>query len=206
MTPPPSNPQSRASTSAETKESGQESLTQRVIGEFEKYAVISVYLWMFFAAFGLYKRELLHQQDDSLWQQGFAILNALIFGKVLLIAQALKLGKRLERLAPVWSVLGKSLIFAILLIVFHLAEEAIRLWFKGQPVSTAFAEFAGTPFGLWTYAAIFFVVLIPLLAFQEAARILGSGPLWHLFLRGNRKRFRLIEEQSQPSQGEATPR
>jgi hypothetical protein len=45
-----------------------------------------------------------------------------------------------------------------------------------------------------TYAAIFFVALIPFFAFQEAARILGSGALWNLFFRGGGERFRLIED------------
>jgi hypothetical protein len=91
-------------------------------------------------------------------------------------------------------VLGKSLIFAILLVAFHIVEEAIRAWFKSQPLSAAFADLGGTLSGLLTYAAIFFVALIPLFAFQEAARILGGGALWSLFFRAGDKRFRLIED------------
>jgi hypothetical protein len=91
-------------------------------------------------------------------------------------------------------VLGKSLIFAILLVAFHIVEEAIRAWFKSQPLSAAFADLGGTLSGLSTYAAIFFVALIPLFAFQEAARILGGGALWNLFFRAGEKRFRLIED------------
>jgi hypothetical protein len=43
-----------------------------------------------------------------------------------LIGEALDVGKVLERGALVCVVLGKSLIFAILLLAFHIAEEAIR--------------------------------------------------------------------------------
>jgi hypothetical protein len=46
----------------------------------------------------------------SVWQHGFALINALIFGKIILIAQALEVGKSLERRALLWIVLGKSLI------------------------------------------------------------------------------------------------
>jgi hypothetical protein len=49
----------------------------------------------------------------SVWQQGFAIVNALIFGKVILVGEALKVGKGLERRALVWAVLGKSPIFFV---------------------------------------------------------------------------------------------
>jgi hypothetical protein len=107
---------------------------------------------------------------------------------------SLPLGKGLERRALVWVVLGKSLIFAILLLAFHIAEEAIRAWFEGQPLSASLADFGGSLPGLVTYAAIFFVALIPFFAFQEAARVLGGGALWNLFFRGGEVRFRLIED------------
>jgi hypothetical protein len=111
-----------------------------------------------------------------------------------LIGRALEVGKGLERRALVWVLVGRSLIFAILLLAFHVAEEAVRAWFKGQPLSASFADFGGSLPGLVAYAAIFFVALIPFFASQEAARILGGGALWNLFFRGGEERFRLIED------------
>jgi hypothetical protein len=172
---------------------GKRNLRERALGELEKYAVIAVYLWLLFALFGLHK-QLVQGHGVSVWQQGFAIVNAVIFGKVILIGQALEVGKSLERRALVWVVLGKSLIFAILLLAFHIAEGALRAWFKGQPLSASLADFGGSVPALVTYAAIFLVALIPFFAFQEAARVLGSGALWNLFFRGGEERFRLIED------------
>ena len=144
------------------------------------------------ALFSLHK-QLIQGHGITIWQQGFAVVNALIFGKVILIGQALEVGKGLERHALVWGMLGKSLTFAILLLAFHIAEEAIRAVFKGQPLSASFADFGGSLPGLVTYAAIFFVALILFFAFQEAARVLGGGALWNLFFRAGEQRFRLIE-------------
>jgi hypothetical protein len=177
-----------------TVEAGsKKSLKQGALSELEKYAIITVYLWLLFALFSLH-RQLVQGHGVSVWQQGFAIVNALIFGKVILIGEALKVGKGLERRALAWVVLGKSLIFAILLLAFHITEEAIRAWFKGQPLAAGIADFGGSVSTLVTYAAIFFVALIPFFAFQEAARILGGGALWNLFFRGGEHRFRLIED------------
>jgi hypothetical protein len=177
-----------------TVEAGsKKSLKERALGELEKYAVITAYLWLLCALFSLHK-QLVQGHGVSVWQQGFAIVNALIFGKVILIGQALEVGKGLERRALVWVVLGKSLIFAILLVAFHLAEETIRAWFENKPLSETFADFGGTLPALLAHAGIFFVALIPFFAFQEAARILGNGALWNLFLHSGEKRFRLIEE------------
>ena len=168
------------------------SLKERALGELEKYAVITVYLWLLFALFSLH-RQLVQGHGVSVWHQGFAIVNALIFGKVMLIGEVLEVGKVLERRALVWVVFGKSLIFAILLLAFHIVEEAIRAWFVGQSLSASFNDFGGSLPGLVTAAAIFFVALIPFFALQEAARVLGSGALWDLFFRSGKKHFQLFE-------------
>jgi hypothetical protein len=172
---------------------GKESLKHRAVGELRRYAIITAYLWVLFALFGLYRRLLLEQQGISAWQETFAIVNALIFGKVILIGQALNFGRGLERQSIGWAVLGKAFGFALLLIAFHLAEEAIRVWFEGQPMSSVVSQVGGFP-ALLTYAAIFSVVLIPFFAFQEASRILGASTLWGLFFSGGAKRFRLVAE------------
>ena len=76
-------------------------LKERALSELEKYAVITVYLWLLFALFSLH-RQLVLGPGVSVWHQGFAIVNALIFGKVILIGEALDVGKVLERRALVW--------------------------------------------------------------------------------------------------------
>jgi hypothetical protein len=172
-----------------------ESLEARALLELKRYAIITLYLWVLFALFAAYKRMLLQENGISLWNQSFAIVNALIFGKVILIAQALDLGRGLREQALVWVVLGKSLIFAIVVILFHIAEEAVRAWFKGLPLSTSVADFGGGTWpGLLTYAAIFFVVLIPFFAFQEVAEVVGVAPLRDLFFTRDKKAFKLVRE------------
>jgi hypothetical protein len=173
---------------------GKKSLKGRAVSELERYAGITVYLWVLFALFGLH-RQLLQGHGISLWQQGFAIINALVFGKVILLGQALKLGRKgQESRALVWTVLSKCLMFAILLVVFHLLEESIRAWFESRPLSTITAEFGGSLAGIAAYGAIIFVVLIPFFAYEEAARILGGRTLWDLFFRPHLNRVRLVEE------------
>jgi len=101
--------------------------------------------------------------------------------------------KSLEKRALAPVVLGKSLIFALLLVAFHIVEETIRASFEGQPLSAAVD---GSLASVLAYAAIFFVVLIPFYAFQEAARVLGGDALWDLFFRRRVNRIRLVEDQA----------
>jgi hypothetical protein len=173
--------------------SAKRSLKDRAVSEIEKYAVIAAYLWVLFALFGLH-RQLVQGHGVSAWQQGFAIINALVFGKVMLIGEAFELGKARSSQALAWVVLRKSLIFALLLIAFHIAEEAIRAWFKGLPLSDAVTSLGGSLGGVVAYGAIFFVVLIPFYALQETGRVLGSAALWNLLFKTGEKRFRLVED------------
>ena len=64
------------------------SLKERAFDELKAFAVITLYLWVLFVLFASYKRLLMHENGMSVWNQGSAIVNALIFGKVILIAQA----------------------------------------------------------------------------------------------------------------------
>lgn len=180
---------SRARGSAEVGDG----LKDRALAEMRKYAVIAAYLWVLFFLFGLYRRQLLQEQGVNVWRQSFAIVNALVFGKVILLGQALKIGRGLETRPLAWVVLGKALIFAVLLIAFHVAEEAIRAWFEGDALFSGAAP--GDLAALLTFAAIFFVALIPFFAFQEAARVLGAPTLRTLFF-GARKQFRLVDEDA----------
>ena len=182
-------------TNGATASTRMESFEARAISELKMYGVITLYLWFFFFLFSLYKRMLLQENGISLWSESFAIVNALIFGKVILIAQAFNVGRALRDKALVWIVLGKSLLFMILLLLFHVAEEAIRAWFKGLPLSSSIEDFGGgTWLGLITYAAIFFVVPIPFFAFQEVAGLVGAGALSDLFFSRDRKECKFIRE------------
>jgi hypothetical protein len=186
--------QNLANTSPGTAEpAGKKSLKDRAVSELEKYAVITAYLWVLFALFGLH-RQLVQGHGVSGWQQGFAIINALVFGKVMLIGEAFELGKATSSQALAWVVVRKSLIFALLLIAFHIGEEAIRAWFKGLPLSDAITSLGGSLGGVAAFAAIFFVVLIPFYALQETGRVLGSDALWRLFFKKSETHFRLSED------------
>ena len=170
-------------------------LKDRAIDELKAFAVITLYLWVLFVLFATYKRLLMHENGISAWNQGFAIVNALIFAKVILIAQAFSLGEGRKDRSLLSIALGKSLLFTIVLILFHIAEEAVRAWFKDLPLSTALTDFGGGFwFGLVTYAAIFFVALIPFFTVQEIAKVIGADALWALLFTRGRKAFRLIQE------------
>jgi predicted outer membrane lipoprotein len=171
------------------------SLKSRALGELRQYAVITLYLWVLFAVFSLYRRMILQEHGVGVWQQSFAIVNALVFGKVILIAQALHLEAGLRKYPRIFIVLGNSALFTIVLMAFHILEDAIKAWILGRPLATSIAVFGGgTLSGFLSMGAIFFVALIPFFGIQEVARAVGGRALWDLFFSGRTQTFRLVEE------------
>jgi hypothetical protein len=165
-----------------------ESLKEKAIAEMKIYIAITLYLWVVLALFALYKRALLNENGIDYWRQGYAIVNALILGKVLLIGEMLKLGDGLRKRALVWVVLGRTVLFTALLLVFHVIEESIHAAIKGVPVAESIMSIGGGSwFGMFVYAAIMFVMLIPLTAFRELSFVLGTDVMWKLLTSSERK-------------------
>lgn len=53
------------------------------------------------------------RNHNQLALQGFALVNAAVLGKVMLIAEDMKVGRRFKHLPLFWSVLYKSCLFAL---------------------------------------------------------------------------------------------
>lgn len=163
------------------------SLKSKALEEMKEYLAITLYLWLLLALFAEYKRVLLQENGINLWNQTYAIVNALIFAKVVLLGEVLKLGRRLQKEALIWLVLGKSLLFSILLILFHIAEEMIRAWFEHKPLAETIQNFGGGSWsGLLIYGALLFVTLVPLFAFKEVQRVMGRDMFLELLFTRER--------------------
>lgn len=170
-------------------------LKDRALDELRHYVIITLYLWLLFAVFSLHKRIVLQENGISAWGQTLAIVNALVFGKVILIAQALHLEAGLRKYPRIWIVLGNSFLFMVVLVAFHIVEDAIKAWFEGRPIATSISDFGGgTILGFLAMGLIFFVALIPFFGIQEVSNAVGLRPLRDLFLTGRARPFRLVEE------------
>jgi hypothetical protein len=161
-------------------------LKARAVSEGKKVLTITLYLWVFFAVLNLHKTAVLQQNHIDYEVQGFAIVNALIFAKVMLVADELKLGARFQDRPLIYAVLYASFLFTVVLIAFHIAEGALLALLHGRPVSDSLADFgAGNLRGILSVGAIAFVALIPFFLFRGIARAVGEDRIWQLvFTRG----------------------
>ena len=166
------------------------SLKARAIDQGKQILLITLYLWVFLAVLNLHKTAILQQNHIDYAVQGFAIVNALVLAKVMLVADDLKLGTRFEDRPLIYNVLYASFLFAVVLIGFHIAEGAVLALLHGKPVSESLAEFgAGNLRGVLSFGAIAFVALIPFFLFRGIARAIGEDQVWGLVFTQGQKTF-----------------
>ena len=104
-------------------------LKERVIHEVVEYWLNVVYLTFVFAAFTQYRRFLLAAHNITYTNYGIAVIQALILAKVIMIGDAVRLGRGLERKPLIYATLYKTTVFTIFVGVFKIIEHAIKgLW------------------------------------------------------------------------------
>ena len=159
-------------------------LAERGRDEFRRFLVMFVYLWVVFGLFVLNETVILGERHVSFAAQGFALINAAVMAKVMLIAEALKLGRRFERLPLIYPVVYKSAAFAAVFIAFHTLERILVGLLGGHSVADSLPRIGGGSWsGMLTVWAIMTISLLPFFALREIGRILGEGMLWSLMFR-----------------------
>jgi len=159
-------------------------LKEKFYEELKEFAAISLYLWLIFALFLMYKSMILAEEHMTFASKGFAVINALALGKVVLIARALHLGETLDDAPLIYPTLLKSALFSIVLAIFKVLEAAAVGWYRKESFAQSIVEIGGGTWrGILTLTVLLFVLLIPFFGFEELQRVLGPGKLSRLFFR-----------------------
>ena len=151
--------------------------------QFKEFLVVFLYLWLIFALFDLHKEIILARHHVEFTSFGFAFINALALGKVMLVAKEMNLADHFKERPLIYPTILKSLVFALLLVLFKIVEEVVVHLVKGHTFEESLAAFgdheAQTAL---TAGLLMFVMLIPFFAFAELSRHFGEGRLVRLFL------------------------
>jgi hypothetical protein len=164
------------------------SLKEKAVFQLKEFFGMFLYLWVLFALFAIHHSIILVEKRINYQAQGFAIINALILAKLMLIGEDLHLGKRFEDKPLIYSILYKSLVFCVFFIGFHIIEEMAVGVIRGGTIGQSFPAIGGGSLqGIFSVGAIVFIALIPFFAFREIGRVIGKSELWSLLLtRGKR--------------------
>jgi hypothetical protein len=158
-------------------------LKRRVVHELEEYLVVTVFLLFFFGSITTYRRLILAEYQIAYLDYGWALVKALILGKVILIGQLLHLGERFRNRPLLVSILWKTLAFALFIAAFGVLEHVVSALLHHRPLASEF-EFNGPQgYELLARVQLEAVGLVPLIAFLELGRVLGEGKLHTLLLR-----------------------
>jgi VIT1/CCC1 family predicted Fe2+/Mn2+ transporter len=148
-----------------------------VVEEGKQLLGIFLYLWVLLTLFSLHKA-IIFNENLLTYQQGLALVNALALAKIVLIGQKMHLGEAKKDAPVALPALVKSLLFGVLLIAFHVAEETAVGVFHGKTVAEAIPTLGdGSLQAILMMAIIAVVALIPFFAFVELERVLGSEEL-----------------------------
>ena len=159
-------------------------LKQRAYHEFKQFLILSFYLWLVLGMFIEFKSVILAQNQIDYAAHGAALLNALVLGKFMLIVRAFHPGKQADDAPLIYPTLLNAGIFAGVLMVLKILEDAAVGYFHGMSFVESIADLGGGSWkALLIFTGILFVMLIPLTAFGELQRVLGESKLYDLFMR-----------------------
>ena len=172
--------------SGSTSQMRKPNLAQRALEELKKFSVMFLYLFILFALFNIHESLILTKHEIPFSNYGFALVNALVLAKVMLVAEDLHLGSRFKGSPLVYPILFKSIVFATVLICFHILENVIVGMWQGMTMVQSIPGVGGGGLkGVFSVGVIMAVALIPFFAFREISRVVGESKLLSfVFTRG----------------------
>src|ERR1700730_1195799 len=117
-----------------TLHGGKRDLKQRILNEVVKVFGIAFYLWVMFGVFALHESVVSEKNHINYHFYGFALVNALVLGKVMLVAEDLHFAEWFKDRALIYPILFKAIAFSVLFLVFDVVEEVLAGIFKGKTI------------------------------------------------------------------------
>jgi hypothetical protein len=157
---------------------------QRVYSAMKEFLVVTIYLWVVLGLFAIYRSVIRAEDHVSLADKSFALINALVLAKVMVIAKEFHFGEGFDDSPLIYPTLAKSASFSLLLACFKIIEESAIGLYHGKTFQQSMAVLGGGTWqGLVYLTLLLFVMLIPFFGFTELQKLLGEGKLVKLFFR-----------------------
>jgi hypothetical protein len=165
--------------------------------EFVEYGINVCYLSLVFAALVCYRRLLLAAHDVTYTNYGFALIEAFVLGKVILIGSLMRLDRGLESKPLILSTLFRTVVFTVFVAGFKIIEHGVvGLFRKGDFMAGVGEVFGKGQHEILANTLMLFVALLPFFAFKELERVLGRDQIRSLFFW--RKVGATIPPQAEP--------
>lgn len=159
-------------------------LKEKAIEEFKVFWVVAAFLALMFGAFTTYRRLILTEYGIGYVHYGAGLIEALIVAKVILLGQAVGVGKRFERGPVIVAALFKALMYGALVAAFAVVEHWVEALVHGKDLASVWRGFVGLGKDeILARMLMVIVAFLPFFAFWETNRALGEGKLLALLLQ-----------------------
>jgi hypothetical protein len=156
---------------------------EKVEEELKLFWVVFGFLAVMFSAFLTYRRLVSNEVGITYLHYGAGLIKAAIVAKVILVGQALQLGKRIEDQPLILVVLVKAVLYGLLVAVFGVLERVVEGLLHGYGwQAIANRVVMNGPDEILAGTLMVMVSFIPFFALWEIGRVLGAGKLSEMFL------------------------
>ncbi len=147
--------------------------------EFRRYAIAFIYIFVLLSLFTVHEEIALRahggtSQAIPFAPHGFAIVNALVLGKIAMVVESLRLGARIKPNPLIYPIVIESLLLAVLFIAMHVLESVVGGWLHGRSLEVSVPVIGG---GGWIGVAFamvsFFVAMLPFCGFRQITLAIG---------------------------------
>ena len=168
-----------------TDEGRAHSLKERALEELKVFWLIALYLWLFLGCFTVYRRLILAETGVAYVHYGIALVEAMVIAKVVLIGRMFGFTRRFDHMPLAVPVVYKSVVFALLVMLFGVVEHLVTGWVHKQGLLAGLQEIAETgTYEIGARALMLTVAFVPFFAFTELGRVLGPKRLTAMFFAG----------------------
>jgi hypothetical protein len=157
---------------------------QKLIHEMTEYWINFVFLGFVFSIMTLYRRLLMAEYHIAYFNYGFAVVQAAVLAKVILLAEVARVGQKHEEKPLIIPTLHKTVVFAFWVVGFKVLEHIVRGLVHGKGLMGGIDEMIAK--GWYEILAGMLVVIsafIPFFAIKQLGRVLGRETLVALFFR-----------------------
>jgi hypothetical protein len=172
---------------------GKISFRSRLIREVKEMGILFAYLAVFFVAFTTYRRLILSEYRIGYAHYCYAIFEALVLSKVILIGRILKIGRRFSTHPLIVPTLYKTITFSLFIMIFVVLEHICDGLLHHEAFSAVRARFMSIGVSeMVVRAMVVCTALFPLFAMEEIGGVVGEGKLreWLFFRRPTEAKVR----------------
>jgi hypothetical protein len=156
-------------------------LKQKIEHELKRFWLYTLFLTVLFSMFNIYNRILLNDYTNKHMVWGYALIEALILAKIILIGDAMKLGKKYAERPIIIPIIHKTILFTILVLIFSILEHLITGLIYGRTIEATCHEIITRNLHIAiAKSVVMCFVFFFFFALLETSRALGNNILFNL--------------------------